>query len=69
LKDLSFLNRDLGKVLVIDNHQECLATHPENGLLVKSWKGEKGDTELFSYAIALQGINNVSSRNGYMGNG
>ncbi|KAJ3306277.1 mitochondrial inner membrane protein required for protein import [Kappamyces sp. JEL0829] len=54
LKDLSFLNRDLSRVIVVDNHPECLGTHPENGILIKSWQGESGDRELFKYTAFLQ---------------
>ncbi|KAJ3000678.1 Mitochondrial import inner membrane translocase subunit TIM50 [Globomyces sp. JEL0801] len=44
LKDLEFLNRDLSKVIVVDVDESCLASHRENGLLLKKW------TELYFYA-------------------
>ncbi|KAJ3274569.1 mitochondrial inner membrane protein required for protein import [Terramyces sp. JEL0728] len=53
LKDLEFLNRDLSKVIVLDIDPKALATHPDNGLLLKRWEGEKGDDELFKYADSL----------------
>ncbi|KAJ3260463.1 mitochondrial inner membrane protein required for protein import [Boothiomyces macroporosus] len=53
LKDLEFLNRDLSKVIVVDIDPNALETHPDNGVLLKKWEGEKGDTELFKYADAL----------------
>lgn len=56
LKDLSFLNRDLSKVIVVDTKQESLQTHPENGILIKPWQGEKGDKEMDRYAVFLQGL-------------
>jgi len=52
-KDLSFLNRDLSKVIVVDTKSEALETHPENGLLIKSWEGEKGDNEMSKYGTFL----------------
>lgn len=55
LKDLEFLNRDLSKVIVVDIDPNALETHPDNGVLLKKWEGEKGDTELFKYADALHG--------------
>jgi mitochondrial import inner membrane translocase subunit TIM50 len=61
LKDLSFLNRDLSKVIVVDTKQECLETNPENGILIKSWQGEKGDHEMEKYGIFLQGLTLINN--------
>ncbi|KAI0046454.1 HAD-like protein [Auriscalpium vulgare] len=41
VKDLSYLNRPLDKVLIIDAHAEHVASHPENAIVVKPWKGTK----------------------------
>ena len=54
LKDLDFLNRDLSKVIVLENDLERLKTHPENGLYLKSWQGEPSDDELGKYVDLLQ---------------
>lgn len=59
LKDLSFLNRDLSKVIVVDTNQESLSSHPENGLLIKKWTGEADDKVLYDYTAFLQGTNHV----------
>lgn len=58
-KDLSFLNRDLSKVIVIDFNSESMETHPENGLYMKPWTGEKGDIETQKFTVFLQGIRNL----------
>ncbi|KAI8845263.1 HAD-like domain-containing protein [Chytriomyces cf. hyalinus JEL632] len=46
VKDLSCLNRDLGKVIVVDTDPENFQLQPENGIELKAWKGEEGDIEL-----------------------
>ncbi|KAJ3061612.1 mitochondrial inner membrane protein required for protein import [Podochytrium sp. JEL0797] len=46
VKDLSCLNRDLGKVIVVDTDPENFQLQPENGIQLKAWKGEEGDEEL-----------------------
>ena len=45
-KDLSRLNRDLSKVIVIDSKPENLVKHPENGIWTPPWTGDKDDTVL-----------------------
>lgn len=42
-------------MVVVDTKQESLGTHPENGLIIKAWHGEKGDTEMEKFATFLQG--------------
>ncbi|KAI9013098.1 HAD-like domain-containing protein [Gaertneriomyces semiglobifer] len=46
VKDLSQLNRDLSKVIVMDVNPESYKLQPENGVQLKPWKGERGDREL-----------------------
>ncbi|KAJ3054101.1 mitochondrial inner membrane protein required for protein import, partial [Rhizoclosmatium hyalinum] len=46
VKDLSCLNRDLGKIIVVDTDPENFQLQPENGIELKAWKGEEGDEEL-----------------------
>lgn len=46
VKDLSFLNRDLSKVIVLDTDEAHFAAQPENGIKVSQWKGEPKDREL-----------------------
>ena len=64
VKDLSHLNRDLSKVIVVDTNADSFALQPENGILVKPWKGEKADRELvglvpFFEAIGIYNIDDV----------
>lgn len=50
------MNRDLSKVIVVDTTTDSFGTHPENGILIKKWTGEKGDKELYKMTAFLQGI-------------
>lgn len=45
VKDLSYLNRDLSKVIVLDTHANHVRTHPENAIVMSPWKGEVGGPE------------------------
>ena len=64
VKDLSLLNRDLGKIIIVDTDEENFRLQPENGILVSKWHGEAGDdslkrmeTFLHEMAILLQMMN------------
>ncbi|KAJ3024119.1 mitochondrial inner membrane protein required for protein import [Thoreauomyces humboldtii] len=46
VKDLSQLNRDLTKTVLLDTKAESFQLQPENGLLLKPWLGERDDREL-----------------------
>lgn len=64
VKDLSALNRDLSKVLVLDTDSSRFSLHPENGVELKKWTGDRKDTELvdilsFLEAIAIYNIADV----------
>ncbi|KAI3476131.1 hypothetical protein L1887_62350 [Cichorium endivia] len=64
VKDLSHLNRDLSKVVVVDTNPDSFHLHPENGILIKPWKGDRADRELvglvpFFEAIGIYGIDDV----------
>lgn len=64
VKDLSHLNRDLSKVVVVDTNPDSFQLHPENGILIKPWKGDKADRELvglvpFFEAIGIYNIDDV----------
>ncbi|SNX82730.1 probable Mitochondrial import inner membrane translocase subunit TIM50 [Melanopsichium pennsylvanicum] len=66
VKDLNHLNRDISKVIVVDTNQDSFHLHPENGILIKPWKGEKEDRELvglipFFEAIGIYNIEDVRS--------
>ena len=46
IKDISKLNRDINKIIIIDNLAESFSRQPENGILVKDWLYDMDDTEL-----------------------
>ncbi|KAJ3133168.1 mitochondrial inner membrane protein required for protein import [Physocladia obscura] len=54
VKDLSCLNRDLGKIIVVDTDPENFQLQPENGIQLKAWKGEEGDMELAKLMKVLE---------------
>lgn len=56
VKDLSYLNRPLEKVILLDTHPEHVKTHPENAIILKPWKGEKGDKGLIAMIPFLESI-------------
>jgi import inner membrane translocase subunit TIM50 len=43
IKDLSLLNRDLKKVIIIDPDQDCYSMQPENAIPIEKWNGKKDD--------------------------
>ncbi|PWZ03360.1 NIF-domain-containing protein [Testicularia cyperi] len=64
VKDLNYLNRDQSKVVVLDTNPDSFALHPQNGVLIKPWKGDRQDRELvglipFFEAIGIYGIDDV----------
>ncbi|KAH8827767.1 import inner membrane translocase subunit tim-50 [Flagelloscypha sp. PMI_526] len=40
-KDLSYLNRDISKVVVLDTNASHIRTHPENAIILPRWEGDK----------------------------
>ncbi|KAI8986604.1 HAD-like domain-containing protein [Pilobolus umbonatus] len=55
-KDLSHLNRDLSKVIIMDSNPEAFSLQPENGIALKPWKGDPKDTGLLEYIPFLEDI-------------
>lgn len=55
VKDLSHLNRDLSKVIIMDSSPEAFGLQPENGVALKPWHGEANDKDLLSYIPFLEG--------------
>ncbi|KFD58983.1 hypothetical protein M514_00146 [Trichuris suis] len=53
VKDLSCLNRDLSKVILIDWNPKASQLQPENTLLVPKWDGNDQDTDLVDLAALL----------------
>ncbi|EGW35249.1 mitochondrial inner membrane protein required for protein import [Spathaspora passalidarum NRRL Y-27907] len=43
IKDLSLLNRDLGKTVIIDVDEDAVSLQPENGIVVEKWDGKADD--------------------------
>ena len=52
LKDLSNLNRDLSKVILVDTNRDAVACQPENALVINKWMGED-DMDLIDLADML----------------
>lgn len=64
VKDLSLLNRDLGKVIILDTKEEHFLLQPENGILMKPWDGKPDDglikmIPFFDYLCYLGNIKDV----------
>ncbi|WFC93391.1 mitochondrial inner membrane protein required for protein import [Malassezia brasiliensis] len=64
IKDITYLNRDPRKVILIDTNPEHVSMQPENAIVLKPWQGEKGDRELvglipFLDAIGIYGVADV----------
>ncbi|KZS88216.1 HAD-like protein [Sistotremastrum niveocremeum HHB9708] len=57
VKDLSYLNRDLSKVIILDTHPEHVETHPDNAIVMNPWKGDfKTGKELIGLIPFLESI-------------
>lgn len=55
IKDLSTLNRDLSKVIMLDNDPDSYKLQPENGIVIKSWSGDADDKEMYKFETFLEG--------------
>ncbi|XP_014614437.1 PREDICTED: mitochondrial import inner membrane translocase subunit TIM50-C [Polistes canadensis] len=56
VKDLTSLNRDLSKVIVVDWDEESIKYYPENTLKLKRWTGDDNDKSLYHLAAFLKTI-------------
>lgn len=56
IKDLSNLNRDLSKVILIDTDKDAISLQPENSILMKPWEGNAKDTDLVRLIPLLEWI-------------
>ncbi|KIK07744.1 hypothetical protein K443DRAFT_673009 [Laccaria amethystina LaAM-08-1] len=56
VKDLSYLNRDLSKVIVLDTDAEHIGTHLENAIIIPKWKGDPSDKGLVAMIPFLESI-------------
>lgn len=59
VKDLSYLNRDLSKVIIIDTKAEHVRNQPENAIVLGKWTGDPKDTELVSLIPFLEYIHTM----------
>jgi CTD small phosphatase-like protein 2 len=58
-KDLEHLNRPLNRVVLVDNNPVCFLTHPDNGVPIQSFYGEKNDTSLKAVMTYLDKLSEV----------
>ncbi|KAM9452547.1 mitochondrial import inner membrane translocase subunit TIM50-like isoform 2-T2 [Salvelinus alpinus] len=66
VKDVSCLNRDTSKVIVVDCKKEAFSLQPFNGMALTKWDGNSEDRTLYDLAhflktIALSGVDDVRS--------
>ncbi|XP_041090492.1 mitochondrial import inner membrane translocase subunit TIM50-like [Polyodon spathula] len=66
VKDVSCLNRDSSKVVVVDCKKQAFSLQPFNGLALQKWDGSSEDRTLYDLAaflktIALSGVDDVRS--------
>jgi len=56
VKDLSYLNRDLSKVVSLDTDPEHVSTHPENAMILPKWEDDPRDSGLIVMIPFLESI-------------
>ncbi|RFU32737.1 hypothetical protein B7463_g3634, partial [Scytalidium lignicola] len=60
VKDLSYLNRDLSKVILIDTKSAHAKHQPENAIILPKWGGDPKDKELVSLIPFLEYIHTMA---------
>lgn len=58
-QDLSYLNRDLSKVIMIDTEPKHVRAQPENAIILPKWTGDPKDKELVSLVPFLEFIHTM----------
>lgn len=59
VKDLSYLNRDLSKVIIIDTNATHVRKQPENAIVLEPWKGNSKDQDLVGLIPFLEYIHTM----------
>jgi len=54
VKDLNQYNRDIRKTILIDINKDGYALHPNNGITISKFTGDKNDTELLKLIPFLE---------------
>jgi hypothetical protein len=53
-QDLSHINRDLSKVIILDTNFDCVSLQPENAIVLPKWKGDADDKGLIALLPFLE---------------
>ncbi|KAF9580362.1 mitochondrial inner membrane protein required for protein import, partial [Lunasporangiospora selenospora] len=56
VKDLSYLNRDLSNVIIMDSNPESHSLQPENAIAMEPWEGDPNDTRLMAMIPILEAM-------------
>ncbi|QSL67119.1 hypothetical protein MERGE_001508 [Pneumocystis wakefieldiae] len=56
IKDLSYMNRPLDKIIMLDVNPDSYSFHPDNAIPMEPWKGDPDDKELISLIPFLEYI-------------
>jgi len=56
VKDLSYLNRDLKNVIIIDTNPDSYALQPHNAIHINEWTGDPDDTQLLELVPFLEAV-------------
>ncbi|KAI9888727.1 MAG: mitochondrial inner membrane protein required for protein import [Vezdaea aestivalis] len=54
VKDLSFLNRDPSKIVMLDTSKAHTSAQPKNAIILPKWEGDPNDKELVSFIPFLE---------------
>ncbi|VDD84115.1 unnamed protein product [Mesocestoides corti] len=64
IKDLSCLNRDLSRVILVDWNPDAASLQPRNAFIINRWTGDDSDRDLIDLAaflrmVAMSGVDDV----------